>query len=77
MLFFANFSPSDIQIHGFCDASFQAYAAVLYFHSVYSDGHIDVHIVASKTKVAPLKKSTIPRLELLGAVILSRLVNRV
>ena len=75
--FFANSSPSDIQIHGFCDASSQAHAAVLYIRSVYSDGHNDVRIVASKTRVAPLKKFTIPRLELLGALILSRLVNTV
>ena len=45
--------------------------------SIYSDGHIDVHSVASKTRVASLKKPTIPRLELLGALILSRLVNTV
>ena len=42
-----------------------------------ANSHIDVRIVASKTRVAPLKKPAIPRLELLGVVILSRLVNTV
>ena len=34
-------------------------------------------LVTSKTRVAPLKAQTIPRLELLGSLILSRLMNRV
>ena len=47
----------------------------MYLRSVYCSGNISVRIVASKTQVAPLKRQTIPRLELLGANILARLVN--
>ena len=65
------------QLHGFSDASEQAFAAVVYMRSLYEDGSIKVSLVASKTRVAPTKKQTIPRLELLGAVILSRLMNNV
>ena len=36
---------------------------------------IDVRLIASKTCIAPIKKYSIPHLELLGAVILSRLVS--
>ena len=36
---------------------------------------MSVHIIASKTQVSPVKAQTIPRLELLGATILSRLIH--
>ena len=62
--------PERLELHGFSDASEHAYAAVLYLRTLYSDGSVSVRLVASKTKVAPLKKQTIPRLELLGALIL-------
>ena len=66
----------DIQLHGFSDASERAYAAVVYIRSTYSDGQVEVRLVASKSRVAPIKRQTIPRLELLGALILARLVNK-
>ena len=68
--------PVDIQLHGFSDASERAYAAVVYVRSTYSDGQVEVRLVASKSRVAPIKRQTIPRLELLGALILARLVNK-
>ena len=46
---------------------------MLYLRTLYSDGSITVRLVASKTKVAPLKKQFIPRLELFRALILARL----
>ncbi|XP_067023076.1 uncharacterized protein [Acropora muricata] len=63
------------ELHCFSDASEKAYAASIYVCSIYEDGRIDVKLVASKTKVAPLKKQSIPRLELLGATILVRLAK--
>ena len=68
--------PVTSQIHGFSDASERAYAAVVYIRNTYSDGRIEVKLVASKSRVAPIKAQTIPRLELLGALILARLVNK-
>ena len=67
--------PLELQLHGFSDASDRAYAAVIYMRSCYTDGRIDVRLVSSKSRVAPLKKQSTPRLELLGAVLLARLVN--
>ncbi len=66
---------TSMELHGFCDASEQAYAAVLYLRMESTDGSIQVALVSSKTKVAPIKKLTIPRLELCGAQILSRLLH--
>ena len=55
------------QLHGFSNASEKAYAAVIYLRKVYTDGSIDSMLVSSKTRIAPIKRQTIPRLELLGA----------
>ena len=69
--------PVSICLHGFNDASEHAYAAVLYLSSTYLDGHVETNLLCSKTRVAPTKRQTIPRLELLGVLILSRLVHAV
>ena len=63
------------QIHGFSDASEKAYAAVVYLRTEFSNGETQVNIVTSKTRVAPIKRQSIPRLELLGATLLAQLVN--
>ena len=71
-------APRHQELHGFSDASERAYAATVYLKSVYSDGEVLIQLVeSSKTRVAPLKGQTIPRLELLGATILARLVNKI
>ena len=55
------------ELHGFCDASEYAYAAVVYLWMTDLHGNVEVTLVTSKTKVAPMKRLTIPRLELCGA----------
>ena len=69
--------PQRVELHAFSDASKGAYAAVVYLRSIYNDGSVAVKLLASKTKVAPIKGLSIPRLELLGAYILALLVNTV
>ena len=68
----------NVMLAGFCDASPQAYAAPLYLREEMEDPFI-VHtiLIGSKTRVAPLEVQSIPRLELLGALILSWLAKRV
>lgn len=52
-------------------------SAAIYLRSISSEGEIHTNLICSKTKVAPLKKLTIPRLELSGAVLLTKLVSHV
>ena len=63
--------PFICQLHGFCDASEKAYATVIYLRTVYTDSSVELCLVGSKTRVAPIRGHTIPGLELLGAVILA------
>ena len=65
------------QLHCFSDASERVYTAVIYLPLLYEDGHVEVNLIALKTKIALLKKQNIPRLELLGATILARLAKTV
>ena len=60
-------------IHALVDASEQACAAVSYLRQDYDDGDVSVIFVAAKPRVAPLKVITVPRLELVAAVIGVRL----
>ncbi|XP_018403332.1 PREDICTED: uncharacterized protein LOC108780195 [Cyphomyrmex costatus] len=66
-----------IELHGFSDASQLAIAAVVYIRTETQERGVQVNIICAKTKVAPLKKLTIPRLELNAALMLSRLVYNV
>ncbi|GBM20246.1 hypothetical protein AVEN_216664-1 [Araneus ventricosus] len=54
-----------------------AYGAVIYVKSINSYGGSEVKLLISKSRVAPLKFVTIPRLELCAAVLLSKLMRRV
>lgn len=65
------------ELHGFSDASNLAYAAVVYARVVDSDGNVHTNLVASKTKVAPIKTISVPRLELCGAVLCAKLIHEV
>ncbi|GBN81664.1 hypothetical protein AVEN_90378-1, partial [Araneus ventricosus] len=65
-----------IEIHGFSDASERAYAAVLYLKCFTESGQFKTSLLCSKSRVAPLKTLTIPRLELSAALLLSRLVKK-
>ncbi|XP_073986110.1 uncharacterized protein [Rhodnius prolixus] len=61
-------------IVGFSDASQRGYSAVLYLHATTTSG-CHVHVLRAKTKLAPIKPMSIPRLELCGALLLARLLQ--
>ena len=53
------------------------YTAVAYLRIVDIKDSVTTSLVIAKTKVAPIKRLTIPRLELCGAVFLARLISYV
>ena len=63
-----------IELHGFCDSSMKAYSALCYIRVITKNG-IFVNLLCGKAKVAPLKKISIPRLELLSCVLLAKLLK--
>lgn len=65
-------TPKSIQMHVFVDASEDAFTALVYFRIEDDDG-VDVAFVGSKARVAPLKYLSIPRKELQGCVLGTRL----
>lgn len=68
---------SNYEIHGFCDASQHAFGACIYLRSCMPDGHACARLYTSRSRVTPMKATTIPRLELCGALLLAELVTKV
>lgn len=66
-----------VELHGFCDASNVAYGAAVYLRVISARGEVQTCLVGSKTKVAPVKQVSIPRLELCGANLLTKLLMEI
>ena len=61
------------QLHIFSDGSESGYGACAYLRLVDGNGNVSISLVMGKSRLAPIKQSTIPRLELSGAVVACRL----
>ncbi|XP_043474380.1 uncharacterized protein LOC122506331 [Leptopilina heterotoma] len=67
-------TSSTVELHGFSDASQLAMSAVIFIKSTNSQLEPKISLICAKTKVAPLKRITIPRMELTAAQLLTRLM---
>ncbi len=66
-----------LEFHCFADASIKAYAAVIYVVTEQADGFRQCALVTSKSKVAPVKTISLPRLELCAAQLAAKLYRQV
>ncbi|GFS97487.1 integrase catalytic domain-containing protein [Trichonephila clavipes] len=66
-----------IVLQGFADPSEAAYGAVVYLQCFLHNGVAKVSILASKSRVAPIRVISIPRLELCACVLLAQLAKKI
>ena len=67
---------SSWSLHCFCDASQEAYATAIFLRSE-SRQSVNIQLIQAKARISPVKKMTIPRLEMLAATIGARLTATV
>lgn len=67
----------NIELHCFSDASEKAYGAAVYLRVEDNDHKVHMHLLISKSKVAPVKPVSLPRLELCGSVLAAKLLHYV
>ena len=67
----------DVTLHCFADASYIGYGVACYLRMVDENGKVEVSLVMGKSRVSPLKPTTIPRLELTAATVAAKIAAMV
>ena len=57
-----------IELHGFYDASMKTYGCCVYLRFDHRSKFVKVVLVTSKSRISPLSKQSIPKLELLSSI---------
>ena len=74
-IFNSSETVEQVALHGFSDASSESYAAAVYIRIRYSSGKVECFLLMAKSRIVPkANPQSIPRLELMGALILARLL---
>jgi len=66
-----------MSIHGFCGASQIALGACVFIRSTLPNRLFEFHLLISKSRITPLRATTILRLELCGALLLAELISEI
>jgi hypothetical protein len=62
---------SNIQVHGFSDASERAYAACVYIRSVNESGEVTVNLLSAKSSVAPYQTSFFTKIRIVRSTFIN------
>ena len=69
--------PVSTELQGFGDASDSGYGCCIYIVTVAESGERCSRLLCAKSRVAPLRRQTIPRLELCASLLLAELMEKV
>ena len=75
--FISTANPDKHEIHCFADASINAYATVVYLVTETANQERTSHLIAAKTRVAPIKTVSLPRLELCAAQLSAKHTSKI
>lgn len=70
-------SKCAVEMHVFVDASNVSFAAAAYLRFKSANNQVEMSLIAAKNKVGPLKITSVPRLELMAAVLGARLSHTI
>ena len=69
------FADGVTEVHNFCNGSQASYGCCSYIRVINETGQIHVALITAKLRLAPLKRITVPRLELASAVLAVKMNN--